>query len=141
MVRANRCDNCNEFSEGQPAISVELSVATNGRTNILESMFGISDDFTVDFCSLTCMESYSFDRARDQLIADLDDKPSLMDDPRLVDLTDIPGITEGMATTMHEFGFHDLRSIADADVHELAELPDVDTSDATKLKEYANERS
>lgn len=80
MSQAYKCDHCGEFKEGEAHISVKMTF-TSDDAGFLGKLFGVGNGRnTVEFCSLTCLESFSFDDRRDRMIDEYDRKDELLPD-------------------------------------------------------------
>lgn len=82
MARAYRCDQCNDFHDGKPALRLQVSLQVD-EPGLFESIFGASRDpgETLDLCSLDCLQDVDLDSQKDDLLADVDAKDRLLDDP------------------------------------------------------------
>lgn len=80
MSRAFRCDECGDFHEGQPAISVSLSLDVNGAPNgMLGQLFSSSDGGeTLDLCGVECYQAADLNGVRDEMLAELENKNELL---------------------------------------------------------------
>ena len=77
MSEAYKCDECSEFMSGEPAISVTMNFGSSGG-GLFGAIFGGSSGEVQDFCSLGCLESFSFDNLRDRMILEYDKKDELL---------------------------------------------------------------
>lgn len=80
MSDAFRCDECGDFHEGPPVISVSVSLDVNGTPDgMLGSLFGASDGKeTIDLCGLACYRECDLNAVRDDMLAGLENKHELL---------------------------------------------------------------
>ncbi len=162
-MKAYRCDECGEFEEGDAHIAVKMTF-TGDDVGFLGKLFGMDNGrSTVEFCSLACLESYSFDERRDEMIADYDRKDELLDQPepealvetedgfaldadlveedfppthRVSSLKDIPGIGGGKAILLRENGYETPADLADATHDELAAIDGIGNSLSRRIQAF-----
>lgn len=82
MARAYKCDQCGEFEEGEPAIKLNVSLQV-GEPGVFEAVFGGASGpgESLELCGLDCLQAIDLDDRKDELLADVDQKDRLFDDP------------------------------------------------------------
>ena len=78
MSDAYCCDECNEYNDGEPAISMAVSVEGSNQ-GMLSQLFSSGPKLRFDFCCLQCAELWEANQARDELLHEIDKKHELLD--------------------------------------------------------------
>lgn len=71
-----------EFHDGEPAIRLQVSLQVE-EPGLFESLFGASRNpgESLDLCNLECLQAVDLESRTESLLADIDSKDRLLDDP------------------------------------------------------------